>query len=118
MWHIEQTNEFESWWRELDSDEQEAIVRSVQILRSDGPSVGRPVGDTVKGSRFANMKELRTQHRGRPIRTLFAFDPRRIAILLIGGDKTGDKRFYERMIPIADRLYDAHLQSIRRKGLL
>jgi hypothetical protein len=64
------------------------------------------------------MKELRTQHRGRPLRTLFAFDPRRYAILLIGGDKTGDARFYDRMIPLADRLYDEHLETLRNEGLI
>lgn len=64
------------------------------------------------------MKELRTQHLGRPLRTLFAFDPRRSAILLIGGDKTGDDRFYERMIPQADRLYDLHLKTLREEGLI
>jgi hypothetical protein len=64
------------------------------------------------------MKELRTQHRGRPLRTLFAFDPRRCAILLIGGDKSGDNRFYEQMIPIADRLYDEHLETLRKEGLI
>jgi hypothetical protein len=62
------------------------------------------------------MKELRTQHRGRPLRTLFAFAPRRHAILLIGGDKTGDKRFYGRMVPLADRLYDEHLAQLKREG--
>jgi hypothetical protein len=64
------------------------------------------------------MKELRTQHAGRPFRTFFVFDPRRAAILLIGGDKTGDKRFYDRTIPIADGLYDAHLSQLRKEGLL
>jgi hypothetical protein len=64
------------------------------------------------------MKELRTQHQGRPLRTFFAFDPRRCAILLIGGDKSGDKRFYERMIPLADRLYDEHLEALRKEGLI
>lgn len=64
------------------------------------------------------MKELRTQHQGRPLRTLFAFDPRRAAILLIGGDKTGDKRFYERLIPIADRLFDEYLEELRKEGLI
>jgi hypothetical protein len=72
----------------------------------------------VYGSKHANMKELRTQHQGRPLRTLFAFDPRRCAILLIGGDKTGDDRFYERMIPIADKLYDEHLAQLRKEGLI
>jgi hypothetical protein len=64
------------------------------------------------------MKELRTQCSGRPIRTFFAFDPRRTVILLIGGDKTGDGRFYERMIPLADDLYDQHLADLRKEGLL
>jgi hypothetical protein len=64
------------------------------------------------------MKELRTQHQGRPLRTLFAFDPRRAAILLIGGDKTGDNRFYERLIPIADRLFDEYLDELKREGLI
>lgn len=64
------------------------------------------------------MKELRSQHQGRPLRTLFAFDPRRRAILLIGGDKTGDDRFYMRMIPLADDLYDEHLETLRKEGLI
>ncbi len=64
------------------------------------------------------MKELRTQYRGRPLRTFFAFDPRRSAILLIGGDKTGKNRFYEEMLPIADRLYDEYLQELKNEGLI
>lgn len=64
------------------------------------------------------MKELRTQSQGRPLRTLFAFDPRRNAILLIGGDKTGENRFYEKMIPLADRLYDKHLKELKDEGLI
>jgi hypothetical protein len=64
------------------------------------------------------MKELRTQCQGRPLRTFFAFDPRRTAILLIGGDKTGDDRFYEKMIPLADRLYDEYLKEIKAERLI
>jgi hypothetical protein len=64
------------------------------------------------------MRELRVQSYGHPIRVFYAFDPRRSAILLIGGDKTGDGRFYERMIPIADKLYDVHIDEIRRRGLI
>jgi len=62
------------------------------------------------------MRELRIQHRGRPYRVLYAFDPRRTAILLLGGDKTGDDRWYERYIPRADDLYDEHLAELRREG--
>jgi len=62
------------------------------------------------------MRELRTQHNGRPIRTLYAFDPRRSAILLIGGDKTGDNGWYEINVPLADRLYDGHLEQLEKEG--
>lgn len=64
------------------------------------------------------MRELRTQHEGRSIRTLYAFDPRRTAILLIGGNKSGDDRWYDTHIPVADRLYDGHLQQLRKEGLI
>jgi hypothetical protein len=64
------------------------------------------------------MRELRIQSEGRPLRIFYAFDPRRSAIVLIGGDKTGDGRFYERLIPIADKLYDAYLRELKQEGLL
>jgi hypothetical protein len=64
------------------------------------------------------MRELRVQSGGRPLRVFYAFDPRRSAILLIGGDKTGDGRFYERMVPIADELYDVYIAEIRKEGLI
>jgi hypothetical protein len=118
MWEVEYTDEFGRWWEGLGEDEQDAIARSVELLRQLGPSLGRPHADSVQGSRHSNMKELRTQHAGRPLRTFFAFDPRRSAILLIGGDKTGDARFYERMIPVADDLYDIYLMELRKEGLI
>ncbi len=118
MWEIEFTDEFGAWWNSLGEDEQESVAASVELLRQLGPNLPRPHADVLKGSKHSNMKELRTQHQGRPIRTLFAFDPRRSAILLIGGDKTGDDRFYERMIPLADCLYDEHLETLRREGLI
>jgi hypothetical protein len=64
------------------------------------------------------MRELRTQRGGRPFRTLYAFDPRRMAILLIGGDKTGEDRWYEVYVPLADKLYDEHLAQLKREGEL
>lgn len=118
MWEVEFTDEFGQWWHLLDSAEQESIAASVELLRELGPHLGRPHVDSIRGSRYPNMKELRTQHRGRPLRTLFAFDPRRCAILLIGGDKTGDDRFYDRMVPVADQLYDAHLAALKEEGLI
>jgi len=116
MWEVEYTDEFGAWWDLLEEDQQESIAASVELLRQLGPNLPRPHADVLKGSRHSNVKELRTQHQGRPIRTLFAFDPRRCAILLIGGDKSGDDQFYERMIPLADRLYDEHLETLRKEG--
>lgn len=118
MWEVEFTNEFEAWWKTLTVEEQGSLLTSVEKLRAAGPNLGRPDADTIKGSRHSNMKELRTQHQGRPLRTFFAFDPRRTAILLIGGDKTRDKRFYEKMIPLADDLYDVYLQELQEEGLI
>jgi hypothetical protein len=118
MWHIEYTDEFEQWWTTLTEDQQEDFVVSVELIRNLGPSLSRPHSDTIKGLKHSNMKELRTQSKGRPLRTLYAFDPRRCAILLIGGDKTGDNRFYEKMIPLADRLYDEHLKELKDEGLI
>jgi hypothetical protein len=118
MWEVEYTDEFGSWWETLDASAQESVAHDVELLREVGPGLGRPHVDTLKGSRYSNMKELRAQHQGSPLRTFFAFDPRRCAILLIGGDKTGDKRFYERFVPVADRLYDEHLRHLRREGLI
>jgi hypothetical protein len=118
MWQVEYTDEFGDWWETLSPTEQVSLDASVRLLEQLGPQLARPHADTVKGSRHTNMKELRTQSQGQPLRTFFAFDPRRSAILLIGGDKTGDNRFYERMIPLADRLYDQHLDELRSEGLL
>lgn len=118
MWDVEYTDEFETWWDSLSEAEQESIAHDVEVLRAVGPMLGRPQVDTVQGSKFSNMKELRTQHRGDPYRTLFAFDPRRTAILLIGGTKAADDRWYEKFIPSADRLYEEHLAELRREGLI
>jgi hypothetical protein len=114
-WEIEYTDEFGAWWAELDNTAKADIDASVTLLEEYGPSLMRPHVDTVNGSRHANMKELRVQSAGHPIRIFFAFDPRRSAILLIGGDKTGRKRFYDEMIPLADALYTEHLNEIKKE---
>ncbi|HEX3356438.1 MAG TPA: type II toxin-antitoxin system RelE/ParE family toxin [Tepidisphaeraceae bacterium] len=118
MWTIEYTDEFGNWWETLDESVQDAVDFSVGLLTKLGPALGRPHADVIKQSRHGNMKELRTQHRGKPYRIFFAFDPRRSAILLIGGCKAGDKRFYDRMIPLADELYDVYLAELRKEGLI
>jgi hypothetical protein len=118
MWNIEFTHEFEEWWSGLGQAVQDAIDRSVDTLQEMGPALGRPHADSIKGSRHSQMKELRIQQGGKPYRVFFAFDPRRSAILLIGGCKAGDKRFYDRMIPLADDLYDVYLNELRMEGLI
>lgn len=114
-WTVEFTDEFEDWWPSLTETEQISIAASVELLEDLGPKLGYPHTSGIAGSRHPHMRELRTQHAGRPYRTLFAFDPRRSALLLIGGDKTGDKRWYEKNIPLADRLYDEHLETLRKE---
>jgi hypothetical protein len=117
-WEIEYTDEFGSWWTSLSEDEQISVDASVRLLEERGPTLGFPHSSGINGSRHGHMRELRTQHGGRPFRTLYAFDPRRNAILLIGGDKTGDNRWYETHVPIADHLYDQHMQQLRKEGLI
>ena len=84
------------------------------LLRERGPQLGRPYVDTVEASAFTNMKELRVQFRGDPWRILFAFDPNRAAILLVGGNKRGDKRWYKKHLPIADERFRCHLEQLHR----
>lgn len=115
VWVVEYTDEFGEWWEGLSDGEQESVRTAVLNLEEAGPSLGRPLVDTVSGSRYANMKELRPP-RGN-LRVLFAFDPRRTAILLIGGDKTGRWReWYVEMIPLADHLYEMYLEELREEG--
>ncbi|WP_163650758.1 type II toxin-antitoxin system RelE/ParE family toxin [Modicisalibacter sp. 'Wilcox'] len=113
MWSIEQTERFEDWYHALDEADRENVLASILLLRERGPMLSRPHADTVNGSRYPNMKELRVQSQGRPIRAFYAFDPQRTGILLCAGDKGGnDKRFYDEMIPVADKEYAAHLDTL------
>jgi hypothetical protein len=117
-WEVEYTDEFEDWWEKLDEAEQESIDASARLLEQLGPDLRYPHSSGVETSRHGHMRELRVQHQGRPYRVLYAFDPRRTAILLIGGDKTGNKRWYEQFVPLADKLYDEHIDTLRKEGLI
>lgn len=103
-------------WAALSQDEQESLAASIGLLEERGPILGFPHCSGINNSKHAHMRELGTQHDGRPFRTLCAFDPRRSAILLLGGDKTGDDRWYEKNVPQADRLDDEHLEQLRKEG--
>jgi hypothetical protein len=115
MWEVEYTDEFGAWWDTLSEAEHEAVDFSVNLLRQAGPSLGFPHTSGVYSSKHNAMRELRSRCAGRPLRTFFAFDPRRVAILLIGGDKTGNDRFYEEFVPLADKIYDQYLKEIGAK---
>lgn len=114
-WEVEFTAEFEAWWDSLSEDEQVEISAKVELLEQYGPTLPRPHADVIVSSRHANMKELRGRVNERQLRVRYAFDPNRTALLLIGGDKTGDPKWYERFVPIADDLFDKHLRELRKK---
>lgn len=101
----------------LDESSRAQVVAALEILQEHGPALGRPLVDNISGSRHRNMKELRPGSSGKSeIRILFAFDPIRKAILLVAGDKSGQwQRWYRKNIPIADELYDRHLEQLRRR---
>lgn len=109
---VEYSDEFEAWWDGLDAEEQDSVRAGVEKLIKFGAILEHPYSSAIHGSRHGHMRELRVQHRGRPYRVLYAFDPRRVGILLIGGEKTGRRRWYRQFIPIADDLYDQHLCEI------
>ena len=113
-WDVEYTDEFGRWWEQLTESEQESVAASVELLEMCGPNLKFPHSSGITTSGYDHMRELRTQHEGRPYRTLYAFDPRRTAILLIGGDKTGNNRWYDEFVPIADQLYADHLAELER----
>jgi hypothetical protein len=111
-WDVEVSDEFARWYGSLDEDESQSIDTAVDMLVEYGPRLGRPYADTLKGSRYTNLKELRIQHCGRPWRILYAFDPRRSAYLILGGDKSGDPNWYDGAIRRAEAIYGRHLKEI------
>jgi len=115
---IEFTDEFGDWWAGLAENEQTRVRASIELLRQYGVGLPFPHSSGVASSRHTHMRELRAQCEGNPIRVLYAFNPLRNAILLLGGDKTGNDRWYEVHVPIADRLYDEHLKELEKEGLL
>jgi hypothetical protein len=114
MWEVEYTDEFEAWWNTLDARDQGAVDAIVRLLEQEGPDLKFPYSSGVCNSRHGAMRELRIQSGGRPLRTFYIFDPRRTAVLLIGGDKTGNDRFYEEFTPAADNIYDQYLKETGR----
>jgi hypothetical protein len=114
-WEVEASDEFKDWYESLDEAERASVAENVDMLEVYGPALGRPYADTIRESRYPNMKELRVQHQGKPYRILFAFDPRRRAYLILGGDKTGDANWYVEVIRRAEGIYTLHLKEIERQ---
>ena len=114
-YEVEYTDEFEEWWITLDENVQVSIDAKVRLLEARGPNLPFPHSAGINNSRHSHMRELRIQHKGDPYRVLYAFEPRRVAILLIGGSKVGKDDWYEKYLPAADNLYDEHLQEITGK---
>ena len=115
-WVVEMADEFKPEFDVLDQDVRREVLALALVLQEFGPQLGRPRVDTLNGSRHANMKELRFSAAGGEWRVAFAFDPRRKAILLVAGDKSGgsERRFYRELIRKADERFDAHLARIGR----
>ena len=103
------------WLSRLDVDSHEQVMAALSALAVDGPALGRPFADRIRGSAFANMKELRPGSAGASeLRVLFAFDPTRRAMMLVGGDKRGQwDEWYRVNIPQADRLFRDHLNGLQ-----
>jgi len=118
LWEIIFHAEFYEWFLAQNDGVQESIAMVLDILEEQGANLGRPYVDTLKGSSVPNMKELRVQHAGEPYRILFAFDPKRQAVLLLGGNKSGDKRWYEKNIPIAERRFREYLEETQGGELI
>jgi len=117
-WEVEFHKDFDPEFGALPVDVQKELLAHALLLELFGPQLGRPRVDTLKGSRHANMKELRFDAADGVWRVAFAFDPRRNAILLVAGDKSGggEKRFYRQLIAKADERFDEHLSQTNRKG--
>ncbi|MDR3613056.1 MAG: type II toxin-antitoxin system RelE/ParE family toxin [Candidatus Obscuribacterales bacterium] len=107
-------NDFATWLDEQDEERRIKVLGHLDLLEERGPLLGRPYVDTLKGSKIANLKELRVQHKSEPIRILFAFDPKQQAVIILGGSKQGDKRWYDTNIPLAETLFSEYLEKQRK----
>lgn len=102
------TDEFVTWLESLSAGHRGSVEDAINVLSGAGTSLGHPRASAIKGTRFA-IRELRVQSKGRPLRIFYAFDPRRDAVLILGGDKGGDARFYERTLPRVEAIWRQYL---------
>lgn len=105
------TDEFVKWWSGLSKSDQKSVAAKVEVLEEHGTDLGYPHTSKIRGSRHSRMRELRVQSSGKPIRILYVFDTRRNAVLLVGKHKNNDKRFYDKLVQQADKLYDDYVED-------
>lgn len=110
-WNVKALPPFADWFESLSGSEQASVRAYVMLLRDEGVKLGHPYSSDIKGAKHGQMRELRIQSGGRPLRVLYAFDITRTAILILGGDKSGDKRWYDVNVPKADELFGRYLAS-------
>lgn len=115
QWIVEFTDEFESWWLEQTELVQEKCAVVVDLLMREGPQLGFPYSTDIKGTSSA-LRELRVQCGGHPYRILYAFDPKRHALLILGGDKTGNDRWYDENVPRAEKIFQQYLMEIEEES--
>ena len=114
-WVVLYDEEFGTWLREQEAGLYDTVLSYIKLLKELGPNLRRPRVGTIDESEFSNMKEIVVQYKGEPWRILFAFDPNQAAVLLHGGCKVGDKRWYKTSIPIADARFKKHIQGLKKK---
>ncbi len=112
---VNATEEFERWIENLSHREQKTVLQVVKILEQVGMALAEPYSSALKGTKHP-LRELRPRRGASPLRVIYAFDPKREALLLLGGDKGDDKRFYERAIRRAEQLWEGHLEDLEKEG--
>lgn len=115
-WETFFDDDFFVWFQEQEEKLREEILAHTFLLKKLGPHLGRPKVDTLENTSIKNLKEIRIQYKGEPWRVLFAFDPKRRAILLVGGNKSGDKRWYKTNILIAEKRFKNYLKNMEKEN--
>lgn len=115
-WAVLLEADFEKWLFEQSEEVQNTILAHLKLLKEYGPALGRPNVDTLKSSILPNLKELRVQYKGSPWRILFVFDPKRQAIVLVGGNKQGNAKWYKKAIPLAEQRYQKYLEETEKNN--
>ena len=116
MTEVYYTEAFETWWNTLNEEEQKKTAFVIRLLEEKGKTLALPYSRNKIYQARHELRELRVQYRGQPYRILYVFDPLETAILLLGGSKKGDDRWYKKHIPQAEKIYEEHLETLKQEG--